>query len=139
MYSFIIYVAKHTLSRNFFQIQAFTAIKNTAVYSTKQPPFTSVLKEASTPWKSEAIMPAYRVMDSKGKILPNAKEPNVSRYSYIYARILSRLPYHITTQLIIIYAYKNQQLNNFSQYCYDHYTACILRITDEVYDIIIFQ
>ena len=28
-------------------------------------------------------MPAYRVMDSKGKILPNAKEPNVSITSTI--------------------------------------------------------
>ena len=47
------------------------------MYSTKQLPFTSILKEASTPWKSET-MPAYRMMDSKGKVLPNAKEPNVS-------------------------------------------------------------
>ena len=55
------------------------AVSNVAVYSTKQQqlPYTSVLKEASTLWKSE-VMLAYRIMDSKGKILPNAKEPDVS-------------------------------------------------------------
>lgn len=55
----------------------FQAIAKTAAYSTNLPPFTSVLKDACTPSKSE-VLPAYRVMDDKGKILPNAKEPNVS-------------------------------------------------------------
>ena len=54
-------------------------------YSTKQPPFTSVLKEASRPCRGET-MPAYRVMDNKGKILPNAKEPDVSIQTRAHTR-----------------------------------------------------
>ena len=46
----------------------------------QQPPFTSYLNDASTPWKS-GIMPAYRIMDSKGKILPEANVPDVSSQS----------------------------------------------------------
>ncbi|XP_065895160.1 2-oxoisovalerate dehydrogenase subunit alpha, mitochondrial-like [Dysidea avara] len=76
----------------------------------QQPPFTSYLNDASTPWKS-GIMPAYRIMDSKGKILPEANVPDVGNNTLL--KIYKTMIYLNTMDKIL---YEGQRQGRISFY-----------------------